>query len=112
MSLCGQVHDCQPQRDRRFRLRFHTGSRGVTARWAAEGATIHVDALARKSNGYVESLAGATGATYGLLPPENATGNHVKVVQRLPVRIRFKPGQPEFERLRPGMSVESKVWLE
>jgi membrane fusion protein (multidrug efflux system) len=45
-----------------------------------------------------------------LLPPENATGNYVKVVQRLPVRIRLKPGQPGLDRLRPGMSVVPKVW--
>jgi membrane fusion protein (multidrug efflux system) len=48
---------------------------------------------------------------YSLLPPENATGNYVKVVQRLPVRIRFKRGQAGMERLAPGMSVEPKVWL-
>jgi membrane fusion protein (multidrug efflux system) len=46
-----------------------------------------------------------------LLPPENATGNYVKVVQRLPVRIRLKPGEDPEHRLRPGMSVEPKVWL-
>ena len=45
------------------------------------------------------------------LPTENATGNYVKVVQRLPVRIRFKPGQQGLDRLRPGMSVVPKVWL-
>ena len=56
-------------------------------------------------------MPGATGAKYSLLPPENATGNYVKVVQRLPVRIRFKKGQSGLERLRPGMSVEPKVWL-
>ena len=54
-------------------------------------------------------LAGATGSRYSLLPPENASGNYVKVVQRIPVRIRIDPGQPELERLRPGMSVEPKV---
>ena len=73
--------------------------------------TIHVDALSQDFNGYVENLPGATGAEYSLLPPENATGNFVKVVQRLPVRIRFKPGQPNAQRLRPGMSVEPKVWV-
>jgi membrane fusion protein (multidrug efflux system) len=46
-----------------------------------------------------------------LLPPENATGNYIKVVQRLPVRIRLKPNQTGMERLRPGMSVEPKVWV-
>ena len=76
-----------------------------------QGVTIHVDALSQDFNGYVENLPGATGAQYSLLPPENATGNYVKVVQRLPVRIRFKPGQANAQRLRPGMSVEPKVWL-
>jgi hypothetical protein len=54
---------------------------------------------------------GASGAVYSLLPPENATGNYVKVVQRLPVRIRFKPNQAGAERLAPGMSVEPRVWI-
>ncbi|HJT89943.1 MAG TPA: HlyD family efflux transporter periplasmic adaptor subunit, partial [Bryobacteraceae bacterium] len=75
-------------------------------------ATIHVDALDRDFQGYVQNMPGATGAQYSLLPPENATGNYVKVVQRLPVRIRFEPGQAGLERLRPGMSVEPKVWLQ
>jgi membrane fusion protein, multidrug efflux system len=76
-----------------------------------QSATIQVDALSQTFNGYVEALPGGTGAIYSLLPPENATGNYVKVVQRLPVRIRFKPGQPHAERLAPGMSVEPKVWI-
>jgi membrane fusion protein (multidrug efflux system) len=46
-----------------------------------------------------------------LLPPENATGNYVKVVQRLPVRIRFNKNQAGLDKLRPGMSVEPKVWV-
>ncbi len=54
-------------------------------------------------------MPGATGSVTSLLPPENATGNFVKVVQRLPVRIRFKKNQSGLERLRPGMSVEPKV---
>ena len=77
-----------------------------------QAVTIHVDALDQDFNGYVENMPGATGAKYSLLPPENATGNYVKVVQRLPVRIRFKPNQRNLERLRPGMSVEPKVWLQ
>jgi membrane fusion protein (multidrug efflux system) len=76
-----------------------------------QSVTIHVDALSQKFEGYVEALPGASGAVYSLLPPENATGNYVKVVQRLPVRIRFKPNQPGAERLAPGMSVEPKVWI-
>jgi membrane fusion protein, multidrug efflux system len=73
--------------------------------------TIHVDTTGRDYQGYVEGLPGATGELFSLLPPENATGNYVKVVQRLPVRIRFYPGQDPHHRLRPGMSVEPTVWL-
>jgi membrane fusion protein (multidrug efflux system) len=76
-----------------------------------ESVTIHVDALSQNFEGFIEALPGASGAVYSLLPPENATGNYVKVVQRLPVRIRFKRGQVGMERLAPGMSVEPKVWL-
>ena len=54
---------------------------------------IHVDSFNADFDGYVESMPGASGAKYSLLPPENATGNYVKVVQRLPVRIRFKSEQ-------------------
>ncbi len=76
-----------------------------------QSVTIFVDAVSLSFEGYVEALPGGTGAIYSLLPPENATGNYVKVVQRLPVRIRFKPNQPGEERLAPGMSVEPKVWV-
>ncbi|HEY2893194.1 MAG TPA: HlyD family secretion protein, partial [Pirellulales bacterium] len=72
-------------------------------------ATVHVDALGRDFDGEVESLAAATGSRYSVLPPENASGNYVKVVQRLPVRLRLFPQQPGLELLRPGMSVEPKV---
>lgn len=74
--------------------------------------TVKVDAFGREYNGYVESIAAASGAKYSLLPPENATGNYVKVVQRIPVRIRMNKGQNDDRRLRPGMSVEPKVWLQ
>ena len=70
-----------------------------------------VDALDEKIDGTIESFAGASGARYSLLPPENATGNFVKVVQRLPVRIHIAPGQDPKHRLRPGMSVEPNVSL-
>jgi membrane fusion protein (multidrug efflux system) len=60
-------------------------------------------------HGYVESIAAATGEKFSLLPPENATGNYVKVVQRIPVRIRFNEGQDPQHILRPGMSVEVTV---
>ncbi len=76
-----------------------------------QSVTVHVDTLGRNFEGYIEDMPGATGARYSLLPPENATGNYVKVVQRLPVRIRFKPNQDGVARLRIGMSVEPKVWL-
>ena len=76
-----------------------------------QSADVRVDAFGRTFHGYVESLPGSTGARTSLLPPENATGNYVKVVQRLPVRIRLKPGEDPQHRLRIGMSVEPKVWL-
>jgi membrane fusion protein (multidrug efflux system) len=72
---------------------------------------IHVDAFDKDYEGYVDSLPAATGAKFSVLPPENATGNFVKVVQRLPVRIRFEEGQDPEKQLRPGMSVEPKVFL-
>ena len=70
---------------------------------------IEVDAYGKTYKGHVESIAAATGARFSLLPPENATGNYVKVVQRVPVRIFFEPGQDSDHRLRPGMSVEPTV---
>jgi membrane fusion protein, multidrug efflux system len=73
--------------------------------------TIHVDTNGKDYKGHVQSLAGATGAITSLLPPENATGNYVKVVQRIPVKITFDPGETREHVLRPGMSVEPKVWL-
>jgi membrane fusion protein, multidrug efflux system len=76
-----------------------------------QAVTISVDAFDQDFDGTVEAMPGSTGSITSLLPPENATGNYVKVVQRLPVRIRFKPGQRGLERLRPGMSVVPKVWL-
>jgi membrane fusion protein (multidrug efflux system) len=72
-------------------------------------AKIHVDALGRDFGGWVESLGGATGSRVSLFPPENATGNYVKVVQRIPVRIRFDAGQEGLGQLRPGMSVVPRV---
>ena len=72
-------------------------------------AWIRVDATSRTYTGRVESFGGATGSRFSLLPPENASGNYVKVVQRLPVRIRLDAGQPDMDRLRPGMSVEPRI---
>ena len=74
-----------------------------------QSARIHVDALRQDFEGYVENIGGSTGAIASVLPPENATGNYVKVVQRIPVRLRFKPNQNGLDRLRPGMSVEPDV---
>ena len=73
--------------------------------------TIHVDTNGKDYNGHVQSIAGASGAITSLLPPENATGNYVKVVQRIPVKITFDPGETKEHVLRPGMSVEPKVWI-
>ena len=67
--------------------------------------TIKVDAYGRNYTGKVDSIAAATGARFSLLPPENATGNYVKVVQRVPVKIVFERGQDPDHMLRPGMSV-------
>jgi len=73
---------------------------------------IHVDALHDDFDGSVESMPAVTGSRTSVLPPENATGNYVKVIQRLPVRIRFDNGQKDLDKLRPGMSVEPKVHLD
>lgn len=74
-----------------------------------QSAVLHVDALNQDFQGYVDDVGGATGAITSVLPPENATGNFVKVVQRIPVRLRFNKNQPGLDRLRPGMSVEPEV---
>jgi membrane fusion protein (multidrug efflux system) len=74
-----------------------------------QSARIHVDALRQDFEGYVETIGGSTGAIASVLPPENATGNYIKIVQRIPVRLRFKPNQNGLDRLRPGMSVEPDV---
>jgi membrane fusion protein, multidrug efflux system len=73
--------------------------------------TIDVDANGRSYNGKVDSIAGASGARFSLLPPENATGNYVKVVQRIPVKIVLDSGSTKDHQLRPGMSVLPKVWI-
>jgi membrane fusion protein (multidrug efflux system) len=73
--------------------------------------TVEVDANGRKYKGKVDSIAGASGARFSLLPPENATGNYVKVVQRIPVKIVLEPGENKDHELRPGMSVVPRVWI-
>lgn len=73
--------------------------------------TINVDAYGRDYTGKIERIGGASGAKFSLLPPENATGNFVKVVQRIPVRISLDAGQDPDHLLRPGMSVVPTVQL-
>jgi membrane fusion protein, multidrug efflux system len=74
-------------------------------------AVIEVDAYGgRDFKAHVESLAAATGSRFSLLPPENATGNFVKVVQRVPIRIAIDEKQDAQQLLRPGMSVTAKVY--
>jgi len=74
-------------------------------------ADIAVDANGKTYKGHVDSIAGASGARFSLLPPENATGNYVKVVQRIPVKIVFDKDATKGHELRPGMSVVPKVWI-
>ena len=71
---------------------------------------INVDANGKTYKGKIDSISGTSGARSSLLPPENATGNYVKVVQRLPVKIVFNPHEIKGRELRPGMSVSPKVW--
>ena len=74
-------------------------------------ATIELDSNGRTYNAHVDSIAGGTGPIYSLLPPENATGNYVKIVQRVPVKIVLEPGENRDHQLRPGENVEAKVYL-
>ena len=74
-----------------------------------QAVKIKVDAYDNELKGHIDSIGGATGARFSLLPPENATGNYVKVVQRVPVKIVFDPGQDPDKKLRPGMSVTPTV---
>ena len=74
---------------------------------------IEVDAFGdEKVQGHVGSFAGATGAKFSLLPPDNATGNYVKVVQRVPIRIELEKNSPLYAKLRPGMSATVAVDLQ
>jgi len=75
-------------------------------------ATIHVDSTGRTLKGHVDSIAGATGPLFSLLPPENATGNYVKIVQRVPVKIILDRGENRDRQLRPGMNVVPDVSLQ
>jgi membrane fusion protein (multidrug efflux system) len=82
--------------------KMHTGQR----------VTVQVDSLGQSFEGKLEYMPAATGDRTSLFPPEDATGNYVKVVQRLPLRISLDPNQPNYNRLRPGMSVDAKVYLD
>jgi membrane fusion protein (multidrug efflux system) len=77
------------------------------------GQRVHftVDAYDRTYSGHVVAVGGASGSRFSVIPPENATGNYVKVVQRIPVRINLDAGQNADHLLRPGMSVDPKVFL-
>ena len=79
---------------------------------AGQKADVHVDTYGKTFTGHVDSIAGATGAVLSLLPPENATGNYVKVVQRIPVKIVLDPIPPDKAILRPGMNVDATVVTE
>jgi membrane fusion protein, multidrug efflux system len=76
---------------------------------SGQQAEIHVDMYDKTFTGHVDSIAGATGARLSLLPPENATGNFVKVVQRIPVKILLDPIPPDQAILRPGMNVDVTI---
>lgn len=78
---------------------------------AGQPVEIYVDSNGKTYKGHVQSISGASGAVTSLLPPENATGNYVKVVQRIPVKIIFDAGETREHVLRPGMSVEPKVQI-
>jgi membrane fusion protein (multidrug efflux system) len=79
---------------------------------AGQKAEIHVDSSGRTFKGHVDSIAGATGPLFSLLPPENATGNYVKIVQRVPVKIVLDSGENGEHQLRPGMNVVPDVYLQ
>lgn len=80
---------------------------------AGQSVEIEVDSTGKTYHGRVTQVGGATGSVLSLFPPENATGNYVKVVQRVPVRIDFTnlAGEDSSHALRPGFSVEPKVWV-
>ena len=75
-----------------------------------QSATIGIDAIPGKTfRGFVDSWSPGSGSVFALLPPDNATGNFTKIVQRIPVRIRLDSHDPLIGRLRPGMSVEASI---
>ncbi len=79
---------------------------------AGQKVDIYVDSTGRTLHGHVDSVSGATGPLFSLLPPQNATGNYVKIVQRVPVKIVLEPGENHDHSLRPGMNVVPDVYLQ
>jgi membrane fusion protein (multidrug efflux system) len=77
-----------------------------------QNVDIHVDSTGQTLRGHLDSVSGATGPVFSLLPPQNATGNYVKIVQRVPVKILLEPGENRDHRLRPGMNVVPDVYLQ
>ncbi len=75
-------------------------------------AKIHVDSTGQTLKGHVDSIGGATGPLFSLFPPQNATGNYVKIVQRIPVKIVLEPGENRDRQLRPGMNVVPDIYLQ
>jgi membrane fusion protein, multidrug efflux system len=73
---------------------------------------IHADSSGRTFRGHVDSISGSGGPLFSLFPPENATGNYVKIVQRVPVKIVLEPGENQDHQLRPGMNVVPDVYLQ
>jgi membrane fusion protein (multidrug efflux system) len=78
---------------------------------AGQRCEIHADSSGRTFRGHVDSIAGATGPLFSLFPPENATGNYVKIVQRIPVKIVLDAGENQDHQLRPGMNVVPDVYI-
>jgi membrane fusion protein, multidrug efflux system len=76
-----------------------------------QAVEVYVDSTGRTYRGHIDSIAGATGPLFSLFPPENATGNYVKIVQRVPTKIVIEPGQNRDRLLRPGVNVAPKVFL-
>jgi membrane fusion protein (multidrug efflux system) len=114
-ELGNRISEAQP-----LMMIVATGDTWVTANFketqlarmeTRQSVRVHVDALKRDFKGTVEGIPAITGARSSVLPPENATGNYIKVVQRMPVRVHLDANQDSLDRLRPGMSVEATVWL-
>jgi membrane fusion protein (multidrug efflux system) len=92
---------------------FTANFKETQLRWLRPGqrADVSVDSSGRTYRAHVDSVGGATGPLFSLLPPENATGNYVKIVQRIPVKIVLEPGENRDRQLRPGMSVIPTVYV-